>query len=328
MDWIDVAIQYMNGHPLTTIGENQSIELFSYLACVDIIVEAVEQLNRVISFTQKQLFKNDRDCFPDNPFQQTDRKYFKTIRACFGAHPVNLEDPESPNNETAKRFASWSGAFFGPGDFSVFLYSNKVDGKDIVLGIKYEQVNRFAEKYYHHLPVLKEKLQQQFSDFLQHMRNEKFEYDGDVVARLKILREQSKLRLNNGYYNNAIEELLKTFQTPITCASNRDLVNQYLNYLDEMVDEIHINLQNMTLIDLTNDVYEWPSGLPLQNGWGYWLEKLNSARLGLGYPQEYWMGKIKEIFEGQFTFKFRDAQELYVLVEAALYNLSLAKNKQ
>lgn len=328
MDWIDVSVQYISCHPLTAIRENQSIELFSYIASVDIIVEAVEQLYRVICGTKIQLFKSSKDCFPDNPFSQTDREYFKTIRACFGAHPVNLEDPEEPNNKDAKRFASWSGGFFGPGNFSVFLYSNRVNGENILLGIKYEQLEHFAEKYYQYLPVLKDKLQQQFSDFLQHMRNEKFEYDGDVVTRLEVLREQSKRRLNNSYYNNAIEELLTIFQTPITCADNRDLVDQYLAYLNATVDEIHINLQNMTLIGLKKDIYEWPSGLPLRNGWGYLLEKLNDARQGFGYPIELVLNEIKSTFAGQFIFEFEDAQELYVLVEAALYNLSLAKNKQ
>lgn len=328
MDWIDVSVQYMSCHPLTAIREYQSIELFSYIASVDIIVEAVEQLYRVICSTEKQLFKNDRDCFPDNPFSQTDREYFKTIRACFGAHPVNLKDPEDPENKEAKRFASWSGGFFGPGNFSVFLYSNRINGENILLSIKYEQVERFAEKYYCSLPVLKKKLQQQYSKFLQQMRAEKFEYDGDVVRRLNILREQSKRRLNNDYYNHAIDELLRTFQTPITCADNLELVNQYLDFLNATVDEIHINLQNMTLVDLTNDVYMTPSGLPLRNGWGYWVEKLNSARLGLGYPQEIWLSAIENIFAGQFAFEFSDAQELYVLVRAALYNLSLKHDKQ
>lgn len=47
MDWIEVSVEYICRHPLRSVGPEQSIELYAYLASVDIIVEAVEQLHRV-----------------------------------------------------------------------------------------------------------------------------------------------------------------------------------------------------------------------------------------------------------------------------------------
>ena len=67
--------------------------MYSYISSVDIIVEAVQQLHRVIFSTAEQLFSKDTDCFPQNKFNKNDLDYFKTIRSCFGAHPVNLDEP-------------------------------------------------------------------------------------------------------------------------------------------------------------------------------------------------------------------------------------------
>lgn len=317
MDWIDVSMQYIMAHPLASIRGNRSIELFSYLACIDIVVEAIEQLHRVIFSTRKQVFGQDCECFFDNSFNQTDREYFKTLRACFGAHPVNLDDPEDPDNKDAKRFASWSGGYEGPGDFSVYLYSNKVGGENIVLGIKYSQVDAFLEKYYNHLSDLKSKLQKQLAAFRKKKQKEIIPYSDDPIEHLTILKAESVNRLNNDYYRITIEELLRTFQTQITCDANLGLVDRYRGVLKREIDEIHCNLQKMDLCDLSVDTVPM-SELPLQNGWGYWVSKLNEARLGHGYPSLFWLGKIEEIFGGYFAFEYESLQELYVLVEATI----------
>lgn len=321
MDWIDVSVQYIITHPLKSIRGDKSIELFAYIACVDIVVEAVEQLHRVIHATSKQVFGNDRKCFVDNPFDQTDREYFKTIRSCFGAHPVNLDDPEEPNNQDKKRFASWSGGYAGPGDFNVILYSNRVDGKDIILGIQFDQIEAFLNKYYDYLIELQQDLQKQYETFCEEKKQEEIPYDADPIIQLTILQRESIARLNNEYYRSTIEELLRMYQTPITCAKNRALVVWYRKALREKIDELHRNLQNMEFCDLSTDRVSYEN-LPLQNGWAYWLEKLNQVREGFGYPESLWRGRIQEIFDGYFEFEFESAQELYVLVCATLYKLS------
>lgn len=322
MDWIDVATQYMCCHPLSSIRGEHSIELFSYIACVDMVMEAVEQLHRVICSTTKQVFRKDHDCFLDNPFQQTDREYFKTIRSCFGAHPVNLKEPGRSRNNAMRRFASWSGGFAGPGDFSVILYSNRVNEPNTILGIHYCQIEQFVEKYYGHLSFLKRQLEQQYEAFCQKKKEERFVWAGTPIARLKVLQKECKKRLDNDYYRNEIDELLRTFRTHITYSQNRKLVRQYLNFLCTEIDEIETNLQNMTLVDLKKHTDFDTSNLPLSPGWGYSLEKLNDARLGYGYPSEIWAGGIRRVFQGQFVFKYETAQELYVLVQAAIYHLS------
>lgn len=93
MDWITVAVEHLADYPKKRAGNLGSIEMYSYISSVDIIVEAVQQLHRVILSTAEQLFSKDTDCFPQNKFNKNDLDYFKTIRSCFGAHPVNLDEP-------------------------------------------------------------------------------------------------------------------------------------------------------------------------------------------------------------------------------------------
>ena len=321
MDWIDVSIRYINTHPLAAIRDDSSIELFSYLACVDIVVEAIEQLNRVINSTGKQVFENDKSCFVDNPFNQTDREYFKTLRACFGAHPINLDDPKEPNNKDAKRFASWSSGFEGTGDFNVYLYSNKIGEKNIVLEIKYSQVDDFLEKYYSCLSDLMTTLQNQLTAFCKMKQKEDIPHSDDPIEHLTILQKECANRLNNEYYRITIEELLRTFQTPITCDANLGLVDRYLDVLKREIEEIHCNLQKMTLCGLSVDKVSMRK-LPLQDGWEYWVSKLDEARLGHGYPALFWLETIEEIFEGYFAFEYESLQELYVLVKATICTLT------
>ena len=322
MDWIDVAIQYIIQHPINSLGEQNSIGLFSYLSCVDIVVEAIEQLHRVVFSTGNVVFSEDRDCFKNNQFNQTDREYFKTLRACFGAHPVNLTDPEDPTNKNARRFASWSGGFVGPGDFSVYLYSNKIDGKDIALGIHFSQVETFLEKYYNHLSTLKNELQRQLNVFVKEKKKKRITKSNDPIEQLHILQIECAERLNNTYYRTAIEELLRTFQTPIIEKGNQILVNRYLDMLKVEIEELKQNLQKMVFRDLASDHFIESRTVPLKNGWAYWVEKLNDARLGHGYPETMWINQIEDIFAGKFVFRFSSYQELYVLVKAAIYDIS------
>lgn len=48
MDWITVAVEHLADYPRKRTGNLGSIEMYSYISSVDIIVEAVQQLHRVI----------------------------------------------------------------------------------------------------------------------------------------------------------------------------------------------------------------------------------------------------------------------------------------
>lgn len=322
MDWITVAVEHLNECPLGHIRSLSSLEMYSYIASCDIIVEAIQQLHRVIFSTTATIFEKDCNCFPDNQFHQTDLVYFKTIRSCFGAHPVNLNEPGEEENRAMRRFASWSGGSWSEGDFSVILYSNQLNGANIHLSIRFKQIINFVQKYYNYLDALIKELSRQYDDFCSEMKKSRFACEGIPVERLLILQHESKLRLNKDYYRSTIDELLLIFSTPISALENTEFVEEYRNALTDLIDEIYHNLREMSLDDLENDklLHLRPNGLP--NGWEYWYEKLLENVFGNGYPPELWLPRIEDIFAGKFKFSYESIQELFVLVQAAIYQLS------
>lgn len=327
MDWITVAVEHLAGYPRKRASELGSIEMYSYIASVDIIVEAVQQLHRVIFSTAEQLFSKDADCFPGNIFSKNDLDYFKTIRSCFGAHPVNLDEPGKEQDRSMRRFASWSGGNFGDSDFSVILYSNQVGGKDIFLSIDMDRVLVFAQKYYTYLQVLIGELKRQYVTFCAEMKAKRFCYAGDVLSRLHTLRTECKARLDNAYYRTTIDELILIFGTSITCKNNREMVEAYYVALESLIEEIYHNLQEMNLVDLEYDGLLYPVSDKLPNGWGYWREKLSEYVFGNGYPPEVWIDRIENIFGDLFELTYSNYNELFVLVQASAYRLSLDKKE-
>ncbi len=296
MDWIIVSVEYINRINLVDTSSMDSIDVFAYLSTIDIIVEAVEQLNRVIHHTPKELFANSVDIFAGNRFGQNDVEYFKTLRSCFGAHPVNLREPGQENNDKLRRFASWStNAGFG-GDFSVVLYSNQSDKDHIFLSIDLQQVLRFGKKYYEHLTVLGESLRSQYETFAIQKRTEKILSPEDPLEHLEVLLRAAEERLNNDVYRTDIQELQLLFSTEVTCPENRKTVDAYRNALLSLIAEMHEHLQNMDFTDLDNYdlLYLSPKGLP--NGWGYYYEKLTEVVFGGGYAPFHWEPRIKELF--------------------------------
>lgn len=313
-----MSIDYLNRYSGNcTIN---SIAIYAYIAGVDILVEAVQQLHRVFFSTSEVLFGKDRDIFADNSFGETDLEYFKTIRACFGAHPANLNEPMEKANKAAKRFASWSGKF-GSGDFSVILYSNQIDCPHITLSIKMEQVFSFGQKYYDYLDVLCKEIERQYTKFCQEMRERTIRADHDTLKQLRILKEESNARL--GYYGTEIDEMIVFFETPVMCPPNKELVDNYRMALTLLEDEIYEKLQRMELTDLERDWMLNPMPAQLPNGWAYWYGKMREAEGGNGYPPKYWLPRIKEIFGKYFSFSFESYEELLLLVNAARYDMTV-----
>lgn len=160
MDWITVAMEYIADVKSDKRSIRQSMEMYAYISSIDVVWEAVQQLHRVVFQTNQSPFKKECGCFSDKILDEDDNSYFKTIRASFGAHPVNLAGEEKDE----KFFASWSGTFLG-GDYSVLLYSNKVGKGFREMQLKAEELNKFLEKRYDHLNQLIDELDRQYEEF-------------------------------------------------------------------------------------------------------------------------------------------------------------------
>lgn len=102
MDWITVGVIDINFHPdLQFYGHNEkkTHEILMLLMQISMIKEGIEQLHRVFMSTSEIFLNADTSVWGGNPFSQTDNEYFETLRACFGAHPVNLKGFRCSDNE-------------------------------------------------------------------------------------------------------------------------------------------------------------------------------------------------------------------------------------
>lgn len=249
MDWITVAINYINEFPsLSKNIDVKCMQIYSYISSIDIVYEGVKQLNRSINNQQKSKlpFDNEYTIFKNTHYD--DDKYFKEIRARFGAHPVNLggEDGE-------RLYASWPlKSRFDDYDLKIKLYSNRVGREDTSFGIKISELNEYLISRYNYLEILINKLNDQYQQFCNEQINRKIEISDNIINQLKILLNESKLRLFVDY-TRIIEELIIIFDTRINIVS---LKNEEINFrksLLPLIDEIKNNLQNMLSIDLNNE---------------------------------------------------------------------------
>ena len=240
---------------------------------------------------------------------------------------LNLKEPGAKSDSKERRFASWSGVDWesGKGCFSVILYSNQVDEDEtktetktnIIINIAFEQLDAFLEKYYSHLKELMAEIDRQYTAHCLKMKKNSIHCEGDTLTQHRILQKENSQRLDNSYYRYTLDRLVLFSETPITCADNEALVNQYLEALKLLVKEIKSNLQEMKLCDLKYDVlvHPDPSGLP--DNWTYLYGKFSNY--DSAYPPNMWLIPMKKIFQDEFVFSYTTYNELYLLVHAALY---------
>ena len=321
MDWITVAAEHIDSITEEKAKNMGSIDVFAYISSVDLIVESVQQLHRVINKTTALLFKDDLDVFAGNQFNQNDLRYFKTLRSCFGAHPVNLAEPGDMHPKVMRRFASWSCNTWGTGTASVILYSNQHKEEHIFLSIDLQQILRFGLKYYNYLEVLGKCLDNQYEAFAAMKRAETIPAPTDPVKHLETLLQASEQRLDNALYRSYIRELKLLLTTEITAGANAGIVAGYRNDLLLLIDELHNHLQNMEFTDLEYDYLLNPLPKSMPNGWGYWYEKLSEYVFSGGYPPMIWEQEITKLFEPYVRLEYSSYEELFLLVQAALHHL-------
>ncbi|MFA0815442.1 MAG: hypothetical protein ACC608_06595 [Anaerofustis sp.] len=252
MDWITVSVEYFSDHYYTSQSKNlSSIDVFTYIMCIDIVWESITQLYRVLYNTRERPFQNDTDIFLNKIYEQSDNAYFKTIRACFGAHAVNLDHEN--NDPTSHRYASWSSERHGTseGDFTVILYSNETIKNDLYLNIKFEELNQFLITRYNLLDEIMTEIDKQYYNYSNETITKKIPKDNDSIKQLKILAEISKQRLNAEYYNYEIKRLRIIFESEISNKENFNIVEKFRKNMAPAITEIYDGLQNMTYKSIT-----------------------------------------------------------------------------
>ena len=154
MDWITVAIASIDFSPsLQVFGENDetTIAVLTLLMRIAIIKEGIEQLHRILMNTNETYRNNENIIWPDNPYTNTDNEYFEMIRACFGAHPINLKLKRFGASEI-RHFASWP--YVSENGFEVMLYPNTIHETRQSIAISFSALEEYTKLRYQHLMEL------------------------------------------------------------------------------------------------------------------------------------------------------------------------------
>lgn len=313
MDWITVAIEYISDVRNGKRSCLQSMEMFAYIASIDVVWEAVQQLHRVLFNTNRIPFKNENECFEEKILEEDDNDYFKTLRASFGAHPVNLNGREKGE----KYFASWSGDMLG--DYSVLLYSNKVGNGFRTMYLKMNELNKFLDKRYAYLNQLMDEIDRQYEEFKQEMRNIPIERTDNICNQLVILKDASSKRLN--LHKTLIDKLIMVFDVPITNKENEKMVNEYKKDLKHVAGQIYNSLQTIDCEGVDYDVM-YQTTNKLQNGYGYYIEKISNYIYGTGYPPTFWEPRLQKIFKDHFAMEYSNYKEMYILIISCIHKLN------
>jgi len=320
MDWISVSVRHLeNSHDLDKNIDSKCMQVYSLISSIDIIFESIKQLHRVFMTDKKVPFDNEKKCFKDRLFtEEDDNSYFKTIRACFGAHPVSL------NQENSKRFASWPfPSFLNTGDLSVHLYSRDVDKEDLTLNLNINELLEFSKIRYEYLDVIANRIETLFVEHQHKLSKEKIETKSDSLEQLYILRIESKKRLDNEYYNGEINDLIMIFEAEVTDSDLILLADKYKESLLPLIEEIKKNLQEMNIVDLENDS-EQRVRSELDKELRYELGKFYSWVYGGRYDPllEYYFERFNILTSGKFKFTKTDDIKLTFLKAKLMLNLS------
>lgn len=321
MDWIDVAIDYIENHEIENENINiKSMQAYTYISAINIIWESVLQLHRVIINRKSIPFKNQNTIFSGNKISKDDNEYFKHIRAIFGAHPVNINDNER------KMYASWpTEKIHAEFDFAVRLYSLDVDERDRVFGYTFKELNKFLETRYNYLKVLINELDNQYEQFKNKKIKEKIKKSNNYLEQIKILKKESKKRLNNTYYSNTIKELIVIFETYNNLDKKDEKVITYMNDLKKLVDELYNNLQNMIFKDLQHEdklKFNYPNEIH------YELSKIYECLIDNKYDPmfNYYLDKINDFFQDLIIIEDESNEKILLNIKVGLYYFWKNKN--
>ena len=323
MDWISVAISYLSENPIPIQYGNDdltSVNVYTYISCIDMVFEAIKQLHRIFVSENSLPFENESSIFTENEFCKNDNDYFKLIRSCFGAHPVNLNDYFTSGNSKERRFASWSGGHFSSRDYGVILYSNCPGAKDIFFDISFKELDAFLVRTYSYLVDLIRSIDEDERPRQEALRNKPIQYDEDPIRQLEILKKENLVRYNNDYYKYIIEELELIFGVRVTNPDNLVKVNQYRKTIEPAIAELRNALQTMDLEEINSyeayNLYRISLPHSVSSGFTELADSVfsNTFSYPIFRPSLITHISSKVVISGHET-----DEELYVLAKTAFY---------
>ena len=323
LDWIEVALSGIDTSTLSSKNDHQaSIKMMTFISCVDVMWEAIQQLHRVLFETDKIPFKQDCSVFKKSV---SDNEYFKIIRACFAAHPVNLRNVYPDDEKGEHWYASWSGKIFSRQDFSVILYSNSSEREPRFFDVRFEEIYEFAEKRYQYLSDLMKRIDLIKNEYLESFRRIPIDIEDTDTESISVLIAENKKRLDCDCFDYELQKIRRVYQTDYKeTEKNNFAMNEYKRALKDELDELRSKLQKMEFGDLMNQVND---DVPLEIQYDF--SELSGAVLRgtrsclpLDFPIEKVKTGISDVVDIDESMT---AEELYVLVCAGAYLINRGK---
>ena len=311
MDWITVSVRHLENAPeFDKDIDTRCMQIYSLISSIDLIFESIKQLHRVFLNERTIPFSGKKKCFDNRLFSnEDDNNYFKTIRACFGAHPVAL------NQENTKRFASWPfDSPFNTGDLTVHLYSREVNEDDLALHLNINELLAFLKIRYSYIDVITDKVETLFFEYQKSISKHLIEHKPVPLEQLYVLKAESEKRLNNDYYNGEINDLIMIFEAVVTEKALIPIANSYKDSLLPLIKEIKNNLQEMNIVDLENDS-DLRVRSDLSRELSYEIGKFYTWVHGGKYDPllNYYFERFNAVAGGRFDFKETDDIKLTFL---------------
>ncbi|MFT4804612.1 MAG: hypothetical protein ACI9YE_001817 [Psychroserpens sp.] len=307
MDWITVSIRFLQDAPeLSDNIDVRVMQMYSFISAIDIVAESITQLHRVFISHKNLPFKGEKSIFKDKLFENDDNEYFKQIRACYGAHPVNL-NPH--NSDKQKYFASWpfDGLNTGKIDLEVRLYSNNPEEDDLTLSLKSDELISFLKSRYEYLDVIFDEINKQFLDFQKKHSQISISVNGSPLEILHELAKESSVRLDNDYYHGMINDLIIIFRTTLDDEAYKIEEAEFKESLLPLIDEIKTNLQMVETKDLEYHSLVYIDST-LDSDLSYELPKFYSWLYRGEYDPllDYYIRKLNKVSDNKYKFSESD----------------------
>ena len=323
MDWIEVVADSIDSSALSLKNDNaSSVKLMTFVVCIDVLWEAVQQLHRVFVDAKTIPFKDDDSVFIKKQFPMKDNQYFKTIRACFATHPINLNDHFTDDKQKEQRYAGWSSGGLGDGDFSVPLYSNIPGEEAIFFDIRISELMGFAQKRYEYLKEIIKEIDNKVNEYLNCWRCKEIERSDSIIEQIEILIREEKDRYDNDYLKYALKKLRIIFSTNIKSPKNQAIVEKYRSVMRVRLDEIFDILQTMQLEDLPSDKYIDDSP---PSKYQYPFSKLCEMIYGGAY-NHFALSMLEDGLGDVIDFVNITIDEIYVTLCAQFYEMNRTKS--
>jgi hypothetical protein len=320
MDWMDIATEYLasiDTHDF--IQKRFTMQVYAYISCIDIVFDCVKKLHGHFIDKKSIPFNGDSSIFNDNRLHLDDNQFFKHIRAAFGAHPIDLnEKKEDGQKGRNKRYASWpTSRVYQENDYTVMLYSENQTDSDIPLGFRIEQLQEFFQKRYLYLKIIEDAIMQEKKHFENAMRTVLIQRNENILAQLKILKEENQVRLGNDYYKEIIEKLESFYETSFIEKSNYHYIYKYHCMLTKGVEELFDNVQNVTIKEISLYELLFPDP-PLEGNFRYAFQTISEHSSGNYSKRILGLDAVTDFLEKPIIFNYETDNELYWLVVIGL----------